>query len=110
MVHEDLTPSRIMTPEAFKNTIVVNSAIGGPTNAPIHLNAIARHLGLSLTNDDWQTIGLDIPLLANLQPAGEIPWRGLFSRWRCARSGQRTYERRPVTAPRSADRQRENNW
>ncbi|MFD1697405.1 IlvD/Edd family dehydratase [Roseibium aestuarii] len=70
MVWEDLKPSDIMTREAFENAIVVNSAIGGSTNAPIHLNAIAAHLGVSLDNDDWQEIGLDIPLLVNLQPAG----------------------------------------
>ncbi|MCO6048272.1 dihydroxy-acid dehydratase family protein [Mesorhizobium sp. RP14(2022)] len=71
MVEEDLKPSDIMTREAFENAIVVNSAIGGSTNAPIHLNAIARHLGVPLDNDDWQRIGHKIPLLVNLQPAGE---------------------------------------
>ena len=71
MVHEDLKPSDIMTREAFENAIVVNSAIGGSTNAPIHLNGIARHLGIKLDNDDWQKIGHKIPLLVNLQPAGE---------------------------------------
>jgi dihydroxy-acid dehydratase len=71
MVHEDLKPSDIMTREAFENAIVVNSAIGGSTNAPIHLNGIARHLGIKLDNDDWQRIGHRIPLLVNLQPAGE---------------------------------------
>ncbi|MEE2953343.1 MAG: IlvD/Edd family dehydratase [Pseudomonadota bacterium] len=70
MVHEDLKPTDIMTRKAFENAIRVNSAIGGSTNAPIHLNAIARHLGVELTVDDWQTIGEDIPLLVNLQPAG----------------------------------------
>ncbi|MEW9808562.1 IlvD/Edd family dehydratase [Mesorhizobium marinum] len=71
MVHEDLKPSDIMTREAFENAIVVNSAIGGSTNAPIHLNAVARHLGVALDNDDWQAIGHHVPLLVNLQPAGE---------------------------------------
>jgi len=71
MVHEDLKPSDIMTREAFENAIVVNSAIGGSTNAPIHLNAVARHLGVPLDNDDWQKVGHKIPLLVNLQPAGE---------------------------------------
>ena len=71
MVHEDLTPTKIMTREAFENAIVVNSAIGGSTNAPIHLSAIARHLGVELTNQDWQDIGHAVPLLVNLQPAGE---------------------------------------
>lgn len=70
MVRADRKPSDIMTREAFENAIVLNSAIGGSTNAPIHLNAIARHLGIPLDNDDWQRLGLDIPLLVNLQPAG----------------------------------------
>ncbi|SDD74908.1 IlvD/Edd family dehydratase [Ruegeria marina] len=71
MVHEDLKPSAIMTRAAFENAIVVNSAIGGSTNAPIHLNGIARHLGVPLDNDDWQRLGHKVPLLVNLQPAGE---------------------------------------
>ncbi|WP_298915423.1 IlvD/Edd family dehydratase [uncultured Roseobacter sp.] len=71
MVWEDLRPSDIMTREAFENTIVINSAIGGSTNAPIHLNGVARHLGVPLDNNDWQKIGHDVPLLVNLQPAGE---------------------------------------
>ncbi|MET3646076.1 IlvD/Edd family dehydratase [Phyllobacterium ifriqiyense] len=71
MVHEDLKPSDVMTRAAFENAIVINSAIGGSTNAPIHLNAIARHLNIPLDNDDWQEIGHDVPLLVNLQPAGE---------------------------------------
>src|SRR6202049_4521634 len=71
MVWEDLRPSKIMTREAFENVIVVNSAIGGSTNAPIHFHAIASHIGVQLDNDDWEKIGYDIPLLVNLQPAGE---------------------------------------
>ena len=71
MVREELRPSDIMTREAFENAIVVNSAIGGSTNAPIHLNAIAGHLGVPLDNDDWQKYGLDVPLLVNLMPAGD---------------------------------------
>jgi dihydroxy-acid dehydratase len=71
MVWDDLKPSQIMTREAFENAIVINSAIGGSTNAPIHLNGIARHLGVELNNDDWQSLGHKIPLLVNLQPAGE---------------------------------------
>ncbi len=71
MVWEDLRPSDVMTRQAFENAIVINSAIGGSTNAPIHLNAIARHLGVPLTNDDWQKHGHDVPLLVNMQPAGE---------------------------------------
>ncbi|MCG5234983.1 IlvD/Edd family dehydratase [Xanthobacter oligotrophicus] len=71
MVWEDLKPSDILTREAFENAIRVNSAIGGSTNAPIHLNAIARHVGVPLNVDDWQAVGHKIPLLVNLQPAGE---------------------------------------
>ena len=71
MVWEDLKPSDILTREAFENAIVVNSAIGGSTNCPIHINAIARHVGVKVDMDDWETIGHKIPLLVNLQPAGE---------------------------------------
>ena len=71
MVQEDLRPSQIMTKEAFHNAIVVNSAIGGSTNAPIHLTAIARHIGVDVPLRDWQTVGHKVPLLVNLQPAGE---------------------------------------
>ncbi len=71
MVWEDLKPSKILTKAAFENAIVVNSAIGGSTNAPIHLNAIAAHIGVELTCDDWERVGYDIPLLVNMQPAGE---------------------------------------
>ena len=71
MVWDDLKPSDIMTRQAFENAIVVNSTIGGSTNAPIHLNAVARHLNIELTNDDWQRLGHEMPLLLNLQPAGD---------------------------------------
>ena len=71
MVWEDLRPSKIMTRAAFENMIAVNSAIGGSTNAPIHFNAIARHIGVKLNNDDWEKVGYDIPLIVNMQPAGE---------------------------------------
>ncbi len=71
MVREDLKPSDIMTRDSFLNAIVVNSAIGGSTNAPIHLAAIARHLGVELDIQDWQSHGHRVPLLVNLQPAGE---------------------------------------
>jgi dihydroxy-acid dehydratase len=70
LVHEDLRPSRIMTREAFENAIVCASAIGASTNCPPHLNAIARHIGVELNNDDWDRIGYDIPLLVNMMPAG----------------------------------------
>ena len=71
MVKEDLTPSKILTREAFENSIVLNSAIGGSTNAPIHINAIARHVGLELEIEDWEKVGFKIPMLVNLQPAGK---------------------------------------
>ncbi len=71
MVWEDLKPSDILTREAFENTIIVNSAIGGSTNAPIHINAIARHIGVPLVMDDWQKLGLDVPMIVNMQPAGK---------------------------------------
>ena len=71
MVREDLKPSDILTREAFENAIVVNSAIGGSTNAPIHLTALARHAHVDVPLQDWQTQGLNVPLLVNLQPAGE---------------------------------------
>jgi dihydroxy-acid dehydratase len=71
MVREDLTPSKIMTRQAFENAIAVNTAIGGSTNAPNHLNGIARLLGVELEVKDWETHGHDLPLLVNLQPAGE---------------------------------------
>jgi dihydroxy-acid dehydratase len=71
MVNENLTPSQVMTRESFENAIVVNSAIGGSTNCPIHITAIARHVGVELVVEDWQTHGFDVPLIVNLQPAGE---------------------------------------
>ena len=71
MVREDLKPSDILTREAFENAIVVNSAIGGSTNAPIHLTALARHAHIDVPLDDWQAKGLNVPLLVNLQPAGK---------------------------------------
>jgi len=70
MVHENLKPSDIMTRAAFLNAIVVNTAIGGSTNAPIHLAAIARHVGVELSLDDWSAVGGNVPLLVNMQPAG----------------------------------------
>ena len=70
MVWEDLKPSDFLTRKAFENCIVVNSAIGGSTNAPIHINALARHIGVDLTIEDWQKFGHDVPLLVNMQPAG----------------------------------------
>jgi dihydroxy-acid dehydratase len=71
IVREDLKPSDILTRAAFDNAIVACSAIGGSTNAPIHLNAIARHIGVALAIEDWEKIGYDVPLLVNMQPAGD---------------------------------------
>jgi dihydroxy-acid dehydratase len=71
IVEQDLKPSDILTRKAFENAIVANSAIGGSTNAPIHINAIARHVGVKLSIEDWEKIGYDVPLLVNMQPSGE---------------------------------------
>ncbi|HSZ65323.1 MAG TPA: IlvD/Edd family dehydratase [Xanthobacteraceae bacterium] len=70
IVREDLKPSDILTRAAFENAIIACSAIGGSTNAPIHINAIARHIGVELAIDDWEKVGYDVPLLVNMQPAG----------------------------------------
>jgi dihydroxy-acid dehydratase len=74
LVRDDVRPSDILTREAFENAIVANAAIGGSTNAPIHINAIAKHIGVPLTCDDWEQIGFEIPLLVDMQPAGR--WLG----------------------------------
>jgi dihydroxy-acid dehydratase len=71
LVMEQVTPKTIMTRQAFENAIVVASAIGASTNVPIHMDAIARHVGVELTNYDWQRFGGDVPVLANVQPVGE---------------------------------------
>ncbi len=78
IVHEDLRPSSILTREAFENAIRVNTAIGGSTNAPPHLAAVARHAGIDLPVKDWETIGYDLPLLANIQPAGKYLCESFF--------------------------------
>lgn len=78
MVHADLKPSDILTREAFENAIVVNTAIGGSTNAPPHLQAVARHAGVALDVKDWETVGFDVPLLVNMQPAGEYLGESFF--------------------------------
>jgi len=72
LVHEDLTPRKVMTRRAFENAIVVASAIAASSNCPIHVNAIARHVGVELSTRDWQTVGGDIPVLSNVAPAGEF--------------------------------------
>ncbi|HJR55952.1 MAG TPA: IlvD/Edd family dehydratase [Rhizomicrobium sp.] len=71
MVAADRKPSDILTKDAFINAIRVNSAIGGSTNAPIHLNGLARHIGVELSIKEWEEYGREIPLLVNLMPAGE---------------------------------------
>lgn len=78
MVYEDLKPSDILTRKAFENAIVVNAAIGGSTNAPPHLQAVARHAGVELNVKDWETVGFDVPLLVNMQPAGEYLGESFF--------------------------------
>ncbi len=78
MVEEDLKPSDILTREAFENAIRVNTAIGGSTNAPPHLQAIARHAGVTLDVTDWQAVGFDLPLLVNMQPAGAYLGESFF--------------------------------
>ena len=78
LVEKDIKPSDIMTKEAFQNAIVTASAIGASTNAPPHINAIAKHLNLKITLDDWEKWGEEIPLLVNLQPAGEFLGEGFF--------------------------------
>lgn len=78
MAYEDLKPSDIMTRAAFENAIIVNAAIGGSTNAPPHLQAIARHIGVELNVKDWEKIGFDVPLMVNMQPAGEYLGESFF--------------------------------
>jgi dihydroxy-acid dehydratase len=78
MVFENLTPSKIMTKEAFENAVLVASAIGASSNCPPHLTAIARHMGVDFNLEQWEKLGHDIPLLANCQPAGEHLMEGFF--------------------------------
>lgn len=78
MVEEDLKPSDILTRAAFENAIKVNTAIGGSTNAPPHLQALARHAGVQLHVTDWEKIGHALPLLVNMQPAGEYLGESFF--------------------------------
>jgi len=78
MVWEELRPSKVLTRDAFLNAIAVNTAIGGSTNCPIHLNAIARHAGVDLSIQDWEDHGYDLPLLVNCQPAGEYLGEGYY--------------------------------
>ena len=109
MVHEGLKPSDILTRAAFENAIVVNSAIGGSTNAPIHINAIARHIGVPLSIADWEKLGHTVPLIVDLQPAGkylgeEFHRAGAYPRSSTSScgTGWSTRMRSPSTAARSA--------
>ena len=102
MVREDLTPSKIMTRAAFENAIVVNSAIGGSTNCPPHLIAIARHLGVELDIKDWQNIGLRRAAAGECDAGGQMARRGVPSRGRCA-GGDRGIDSRGAPASGRAD-------
>ncbi len=78
MVHENLRPSDIMTKKAFENAVVAAAAIGASSNCPISMIAIARHMGVDHTLEDWQRLGAEIPLLADVQPAGRFLGEGFF--------------------------------
>src|SRR5262249_11895971 len=78
LVREDLTPTKVMTRAAVENAIVVASAIAASTNGPIHINAIARHMGVELDMRDWQKLGAEVPTIANLAPAGEFLGEDFF--------------------------------
>ena len=100
MVHEDLTPDRILTREAFENAIVVNSAIGGSTNCPPHITAIARHIGVPLDIEDWENVGHRHSAAGQRAARGRVSGRRLPSRrrragdlLRTARRGQDSYRR-----------------
>ena len=99
MVREDLKPSDILTRKAFENAIVACSAIGGSTNAPIHINAIARHIGVKLDIEDWERIGYDVPLLVNMQPAGEYLGEEYYRAGGVAGGDARTVQGRQAATP-----------
>ncbi len=109
MVHEDLTPSKVLTREAFENAIVVNSAIGGSTNCPPHIIAIARHMGVPLDIRDWERIGHQIHLSGECTAGGRISCRSLSSSRR--RGGD---DRRADTGGKDPHRrvygERNNDW
>jgi dihydroxy-acid dehydratase len=108
IVHDDLRPSDILTRKAFENSIVANSAIGGSTNAPIHINAIAGTVGVKLRIEDWETVGYDVPLLVNMQPAGKVSRRGVFPRRRPAGGDERVAQGQ-AHPRRRADHQRQDH-
>ncbi|MEO8245321.1 MAG: dihydroxy-acid dehydratase, partial [bacterium] len=78
MVKDDLKPSDVMVKEAFENAIRANAAIGGSTNAVIHLLAIAGRLGIDLTLEDWDRCGRDVPTIVNLMPSGKYLMEEFF--------------------------------
>ena len=78
MVHENLRPSDIMTRPAFENAVVAAAALGASSNCPISMIAIARHMGVEHTLEDWDRLGRDIPLLTDVQPAGRFLGEGFF--------------------------------
>ena len=106
MVREDVRMSTILTREAFENAIRVNGALGGSTNAVIHLLAIAGRVGVPLTLDDWDRLGRDVPTLVDLHAVGPVPDGGLLLRRRPAGGDARAGRARPA-APRRADGQRQ---
>ncbi|WP_161815050.1 IlvD/Edd family dehydratase [Steroidobacter agaridevorans] len=103
MVHEDLRPSAVLTREAFLDAIAVTSAIGGSTNAQPHIAAMARHAGVEIATQDWRDTGYAIPLLVNMQPAGEFLGERFFRAggvpavmWELARAGKLHIDRLTV--------------
>ena len=105
MVKENLRPSDIMTKKAFENAVVAAAALGASSNCPIHMVAIARHMGVEHDLDDWQRLGPEIPLLVDLQPAGRFLGRKIPPRRRRPRGDERTAGRRQ-TARRRPHRHR----
>ena len=106
MVRADRKPLDIMTRAAFENAIAACTAIGGSSNAPIHMIAIARHAGVPLDLDDWERIGYGLPLLLNMIAGRRDAERGLLCRRRPARRPGRAARRRCAAAPGGHDRQR----
>jgi hypothetical protein len=109
MVREDLKPSDILTRPAFENAIVVNSAIGGSTNAPIHLIAIAKHAGVDLAIQDWRERGARGAAAARHAAGRQVPGRGVLPRRRRAGRGGRAPSPRP-DPPRARSRSRAAPW
>ena len=106
MVREGLTLSKILTREAFENAIRINAAIGGSTNAVIHLKAIAGRIGVELELEDWTRIGRGTPTLVDLHALGPLPDGGVLLRGRSAGRAAPARRARPAAASRCADGQR----